>query len=68
MYVIPGSSNFVGIENNMDFDKNHFQYYLRPQIKVGLLHNLAVGLVTGIPVSSYKTSKMDFLTRIIWEP
>lgn len=68
MYVVPGTQNFVGIENNMDFDKDNFQYYLRPQVKVGVLHNLAIGLVTGIPVSSSRTAKMDFLTRIIWEP
>lgn len=68
MYVIPGSKNFIGIENNIDFNSNQFQYYLRPQIKVGILHNLAVGFVTGVPVSSDREAKMDFMTRIIWEP
>lgn len=68
LYQLPSSKNFIGIENNIDFKQDRFQYVLRPQIKVGLLHNLAVGFVTGIPVSSDKDVKMDFLTRIIWEP
>lgn len=68
LYVLPNSKNFIGIENNIDFRQDRFQYVLHPQIKVALLHNLSVGFVTGIPLSSYKEMKMDFLTRIIWEP
>lgn len=68
LYVLPNSRNFIGIENNIDFKHDRFQYVLHPQIKVALRHNLAVGIATGIPLSSYKDVKMDFLTRIIWEP
>ncbi|MHC5201351.1 HAEPLYID family protein [Myroides sp. LJL119] len=68
LYVLPGSRNFIGIENNMDFGQGEFHYMLRPQIKVALLHNLAVGIVTGIPLTNEKDIAMDFMTRIIWEP
>ncbi len=68
LYVLPNSKNFIGIENNIDFKHNRFQYVIHPQIKVALMHNLAVGIATGIPLSSYKDVRMDFLTRIIWEP
>lgn len=67
-YVLPGTRNFIGLENNLDFDREKFHYMLRPQIKVALLHNLAVGFVTGIPLSAKEDVKMDFMTRIIWEP
>lgn len=66
MYVIPNTKNFVGIENNMDFDKDGFHYYLRPQLKVAIKHNLMIGLVAGIPISNEK-SRGDLMTRIIFE-
>lgn len=68
LYVIPNTKNFIGLENNMDIDQEGFHDYLRPQIKVGILHNLMVGLVTGIPLSKHENSKGDIMTRIIWEP
>lgn len=68
LYQLPRTKHFIGIENNMDFRRDNFHYMLRPQIKVALLHNLAVGLVTGVPITSAKEVRMDFLTRVIWEP
>ena len=68
MYVLPNSKNFIGIENNMDIDKDGFHYYLRPQLKLALQHNLMVGLVTGVPLTKHEPSKLDVMTRIIWEP
>ena len=50
----------------MDFDNDGFHYYLRPQIKVAIKHNLMIGLVAGIPISNEK-SKGDLMTRIIFE-
>lgn len=67
MYVIPNTKNFVGLENNMDIDKEGFHYYLRPQVKVAIKHNLMIGLVAGIPITN-EGSKGDLMTRIIWEP
>ena len=68
MYVLPNSKNFIGIENNMDIDKDGFHYYLRPQLKLAIQHNLMIGLVTGVPLTRHEPSKLDVMTRIIWEP
>lgn len=68
LYQLQRTKNFIGIENNIDFRHDRFHYVLRPQIKVGILHNLAIGMVTGIPITAIKEVRMDFLTRIIWEP
>lgn len=67
MYVIPNTKNFVGLENNMDIDKDGLHYYLRPQVKVAIKHNLMIGFVAGIPITN-ESSKGDIMTRIIWEP
>ncbi len=66
-YMVPGN-HFIGIENNMEIHKNEFVYVMRPQMKVVLLHNLSIGLLTGIPITHKDDMKMDFMTRIIWEP
>ena len=68
LYVLPNTHNFIGIENNMDFDDHHFKYYIRPQMKLTLLDNLAIGFVTGLPLTTHESTKMEFTTRIIWEP
>lgn len=68
LYVLPNQRHFIGIENNMDFDKDEFHYVLRPQIKIAFQHNFAIGFVTGIPVSRHEGVGMEFTTRIIWEP
>lgn len=68
LYQLQKTKNFIGIENNFDFRSDRFNYVIRPQVKVGILHNLAIGLVTGIPITSVKEMRLDFLTRIIWEP
>lgn len=66
-YMVPNSSHFIGIENNLRMEKGYVEYIMRPQIKVGILHNLAIGIVSGIPIKS-KEFELDFMTRIIWEP
>lgn len=66
MFVIPHTKNFIGLENNIDFDKNNFNYYLHPQIKLAIKHNLMIGLVTGIPIAN-RNSRGDVMTRLIWE-
>lgn len=68
LYVIPNSKNFIGIENNIEFNNHEFHDVLRPQFKLALMHNLAVGLVTGIPLTRGENMNLDIMTRIIWEP
>ena len=68
MYVLPHSKNFIGLENNMDLDKDGLHYTLRPQLKLAIQHNLMIGLVTGIPITKNNETNLDVMTRIIWEP
>lgn len=65
-YVLP-SGNFVGLEVNDEFSSANHQMVFRPQMKLVLSPNLALGLVTGIP-TNFQTGGLSFMTRIIFEP
>lgn len=65
-YVLP-SGNFIGIEINDELGTGNSQMVFRPQVKLKLSPYLALGLVTGVPVS-FKENGMSFMTRIIFEP
>ena len=40
---------------------------MRPQMRVGIVDNLMIGIVGGIPVSRENERLSSFL-RLIWEP
>ena len=65
-YVLP-SGNFVGIEVNDEFSADSHQMVFRPQMKLILTPNLALGLVTGVP-TNFQKDGMSFMARIIFEP
>ena len=65
-YVL-ASGNFVGLEMNDEYGKGSNQMVLRPQMKIILVDNLALGLITGIP-TSFQSNGMSFMARIIYEP
>lgn len=66
-YMIHGTRNFIGIEINQVFEKNKMNTVLRPQMRVGLVDNLLIGIVGGIPISkSYE--RLSSFIRIIYEP
>lgn len=66
-YVIPNTKHFLGLENNMEIHGDRFEYVLRPQFKISLQDNLAIGFMAGVPLKS-QDMKMDCMTRVIWEP
>lgn len=66
-YMLPGTRNFIGLELNKTFEKGNFDMVLRPQIRVSLMDNLLIGLVTGIPVSKQNERLSSFI-RLIYEP
>ena len=66
-YMIPGTRNFVGVEINKSIERQDFDMVLRPQMRVGIAHNLLVGIVGGIPVSR-EHQRFSMFTRLIWEP
>lgn len=65
-YVIPQTRHFIGIEFNKELVDGRFEVTLRPQVKVKLNQNCAVGFVTGLPLMKQGESFSSFL-RIIYE-
>ncbi|OHX64772.1 phosphoribosylformylglycinamidine synthase [Flammeovirga pacifica] len=66
-YMIPGTSNFVGVEFNQTIENGDFDMTVRPQMRVGLADNLLVGIVAGIPVGR-ENERLSAFCRLIWEP
>jgi hypothetical protein len=66
-YMIPGTRNFIGIEFNKDITSDDFDMIIRPQMRVSVMDNFLIGIVTGIPVSRENQRFSSFL-RLIYEP
>ena len=66
-YMVSGTRNFIGLEVNQEIHGSKSFATLRPQMRVGLAHNLMVGIVSTIPISQPDTGLGSFL-RIIYEP
>lgn len=66
-YMISGTRNFVGAEFNMTFDRRDYDLTIRPQMRLGIAHNVMVGIVAGIPVSR-ENQRLSSFIRLIWEP
>ncbi len=66
-YMIPGTTNFIGIEFNKSIEDGDFDMTMRPQMRVEISHDLMIGIVAGIPVARENERLSTFL-RLIWEP
>lgn len=66
-YMIPKTNHFIGVENNIECHNGEVDYVCRPQVKIAISHQLAIGVLAGIPIAS-KNFKNDVMTRVIWEP
>ncbi|MFD2100791.1 HAEPLYID family protein [Flagellimonas iocasae] len=66
-YMITGTRNFIGIEFNKTFDSGDFDMTVRPQMRLGIVDNLMIGIVGGIPVSR-ENQRLSSFIRLIWEP
>lgn len=66
-YMIPGTSNFFGLEYNQYFNSDDYSGVLRPQARVDINENLLFGIVTGIPIDKTE-ERMSFFVRVIYEP
>ncbi|AZQ64808.1 phosphoribosylformylglycinamidine synthase [Flammeovirga pectinis] len=66
-YMIPGTSNFIGVEFNQSIEQGDFDMTIRPQMRVGIMENLLVGIVAGIPVAR-ENERLSAFCRLIWEP
>ncbi|MBD0401503.1 HAEPLYID family protein [Flammeovirga sp. EKP202] len=66
-YMIPGTTNFIGVEFNQSFEHHDFDMTIRPQMRVALSDNLLIGIVAGIPVAR-ENERLSAFCRLIWEP
>jgi hypothetical protein len=66
-YMISGTRNFIGVELNKIIDAGDFDMTIRPQMRLGIVDNLMIGIVAGIPVVRENERFSSFL-RLIWEP
>ena len=66
-YLISGTKNFIGVEFNKYVNGGEFSATLRPQMRLGIAHNLMIGIVAGIPLNKQQERLSSFL-RLIWEP
>ena len=66
-YMIAGTRNFLGVEFNKTFNAGDFDMTIRPQMRIGIAHNLLIGIVAGIPVSR-ENERLSSFVRLIWEP
>lgn len=66
-YMITGTRNFVGIEFNKSMNKHDFDMTIRPQMRVGVTHDIMVGIVAGVPISR-ENERFSAFFRLIWEP
>lgn len=66
-YMIPGTSNFIGMEVNKLLQHGKLETVLRPQMRVALNEQLTLGIVPGIPVSK-EHERLSAFMRLIYEP
>ena len=66
-YMIPGTSNFVGIEFNKGIEEGVFNMTMRPQMRVEIDEHVLLGLVTGIPIVA-EQENLSIFFRMIYEP
>ncbi len=67
LYTIPQTKHFMGVELNKEINHGKFEMTVRPQVKIKLNKQVALGFVTGIPINKSNGSCSSFL-RIIYEP
>lgn len=65
-YSIPNSSHFVGIEFNKQLENGHLDMVMRPQAKLQINHDLAIGFVAGFPLTKSENGFSSFF-RVIYE-
>ncbi|WP_207492105.1 HAEPLYID family protein [Aridibaculum aurantiacum] len=66
-YMISGTRNFIGVEVNQEVEHGKWNTVVRPQMRLGIMDNLMVGIVAGIPVSR-QNERLSSFARLIYEP
>lgn len=66
-YMIPNTSNFIGLEVNQLVENGNLKTVLRPQMRVEIKDSLKIGIVPGISLNRDKERFSSFV-RLIYEP
>ena len=66
-YMISGTTNFVGLEFNMEAEEGEFDMIARPQMRLGITDQMLVGLVSGIALTG-DNDRLSMFFRLIYEP
>jgi hypothetical protein len=66
-YMISGTRNFIGLEINKSITNQDIDMVIRPQMRLGIMDNLLIGIVGGVPVNR-EEQRFSMFTRLIWEP
>lgn len=66
-YMIPGTSNFIGLEVNQLIEDGKLKTVLRPQMRLDIKDNIKIGIVPGIPLNRREQGFSSFI-RLIYEP
>lgn len=67
IHYMLASKSFIGLEVNEELARHHSLIVARPQVKLVMASNFAIGFATGIPVHAEEHG-MSFLVRMIYEP
>lgn len=67
IHYMLASKSFVGLEVNEELSHHNTLIVARPQVKLVMASNFAIGFATGIPVHAAEHG-MSFLMRMIYEP
>lgn len=65
-YSLPNSLHFIGIEFNKELVENKFEMTMRPQAKLQINEELALGIVAGFPITKSEHKFSSFF-RVIYE-
>ena len=65
--MISGTRNFIEVGFNKTVDSGGFDMTMSPQMRLGVVDNMLIGIVAGIPVSRENEGLSSFV-RLIWEP
>jgi hypothetical protein len=66
-YMIPNTSNFIGLEVNQLIEDGQLKTVLRPQMRVEIKDSLKIGIVPGISLNRDEERFSSFI-RLIYEP
>ena len=66
-FMIPGTTNFVGVELNKTIESGDFDMTVRPQMRIEIADPLKIGIVGGIPIAR-ENERLSLFLRLIYEP